>query len=75
MSGWAAPRTYRFAVTVRVEEGHEAYGDPEWVDDDAAGALSNIYELRCIWHELETLAVHELRNTARRPIERSERGA
>ncbi len=75
MSGWPAPRTYRFAVTDRVEEGHEAYGDPERVDDAAAGALSNIYELRCIWHELETLAVHEIRNTARRPIERSERGA
>ncbi len=51
----AAPHTYRFAVTVRVEEGHEAYGDPEWVADAAAGALSNIYELRCIWHELEEL--------------------
>jgi hypothetical protein len=49
----AAPRMYRFALTVRVEEGHEAYGDPEWVADAAAGALSNIYELRCIWHELE----------------------
>ncbi len=71
----AAPRMYRFALTVRVEEGHEAYSDPEWVDDAAAGGLSNIYELRCIWHELETLAVHEIRNTARRPTERSERGA
>jgi hypothetical protein len=48
-----APYLYRFAVTVRVEEDHEASGDPEWVADAAAGALSNIYELRCIWHELE----------------------
>ncbi len=54
-----AQELYRFAVTVRVEEGHDAYGDPEWVADAAAGVLSNLYGLRCIYHDIERLEIDD----------------
>jgi hypothetical protein len=38
-------RTYRFTLTVNVEAGHRAYGDPEWIADAAWRALSNEYDV------------------------------
>jgi hypothetical protein len=55
----AGPEVHRFTVTVRVGEDHEAYGDPEWVADAAAGALSNLYGLRCIYHDVEPLDIDD----------------
>lgn len=46
-------RTYRFTLTVTVEEGHEAYDDPEWVADAAWGVLSNEYGLECVYGEVD----------------------
>lgn len=46
-------RTYRFTLTVSVEEGHDAYDDPEWVADAAWGALSNEYGLECVYGDVE----------------------
>ena len=48
-------RTYRFALTVIVEDDHAAYDDPEWVADAAWGALTNEYGLECTYGEVEML--------------------
>lgn len=47
--------TYRFCLTVTVEDGHEAYDDPEWFADAAWGALTNLYGLRCTYTAVETV--------------------
>jgi hypothetical protein len=44
-----APRTYRFSITVTVEAGDPAFGDPEWVADAAAGALANVHGYECFF--------------------------
>jgi hypothetical protein len=48
-------RTFRFAITAFVEDDHEAYADPEWVADAAAGALANVYGVRCIYTDIEEI--------------------
>lgn len=50
-------RTYRFTLTVDVEPGHPAYGDPEWAADAAWGALTNEYGLRAIYADVEEIDV------------------
>jgi hypothetical protein len=57
----SAPEIHCFTLTVRVEEHHEACGDPEWVADAAAGALSNLYGLRCIYHDVERFDIDDSR--------------
>ncbi|MGI8810092.1 MAG: hypothetical protein ACR2KK_20055 [Acidimicrobiales bacterium] len=49
----SAPRVYRFSVTVRVDEYHPAFYDPEWIADAAAGALRNEYGLACVYEGIE----------------------
>lgn len=46
-------RTYRFTLTVTIEQGHDAYDDPEWAADAAWGALSNEYGLACVYGDIE----------------------
>lgn len=46
-------RSYRFTLTVNVEPGHPAYDDPEWAADAAWGALTNEYDLRAIYTNIE----------------------
>jgi len=41
---------------VRVEPDHNAYDDPEWVADAAAGALRSEHGLRCVYHDYESLS-------------------
>lgn len=36
-------RTYRFVLTVVVDDDHEAFDDPEWIADAAWGSLTNEY--------------------------------
>lgn len=48
-------RTYRFTLTVNVELGHPAYHDPEWIADAAWGALSNEYDLRAAYSDIERI--------------------
>jgi len=45
-------RTYRFVLTVQVEQGHPAYDDPEWAADAAHGALTNEYGLRATYTDI-----------------------
>jgi hypothetical protein len=48
-------RTFTFRLTVSVDEDHEAYDDPEWFADAAWGALTNLYGVRCVHTDIETL--------------------
>jgi hypothetical protein len=48
-------QTYRFRLTVTVDEEHEAYDDPEWFADAAWGVLTNLYGLDCIYTDVECL--------------------
>lgn len=48
-------RTYRFTLTVNVEAGHHGYDDPEWIADAAWGALSNEYDLRATYSDIERI--------------------
>ena len=48
-------RTYRFALTVTVADGHEGYDDPEWVADAAWGALTSGYGITCTYGQIELL--------------------
>ena len=45
-------RTYRFVITVEVEQDHPAYDDGEWAADAAHGALTNEYGIRAIYTDL-----------------------
>lgn len=47
--------TYRFQLTVTVDEDHEAYDDPEWFADAAWGAMTNLSGVRCVYTDIETL--------------------
>lgn len=51
-----APRTYTFSITVIVEPDDEAYDDPEWLADAAAGALANVYGYDCFFHDVAAWA-------------------
>lgn len=46
-------RSYRFTLTVNVEPGHPAYDDPEWAADATWGVLTNEYDLRAIYTDIE----------------------
>lgn len=46
-------RTYRFVLTVAVDEDHEAFDDPEWVADAAWGSLTNEYGFECTYGQVE----------------------
>lgn len=48
-------RTYRFMLTVNVEVGHPAYNDAEWVADAAWGALTNEYDLRATYSDVQRI--------------------
>lgn len=48
-------RTYHFTLTVDVEAGHPAYDDAEWVADAAWGALTNEYDLRATYSDVERI--------------------
>jgi hypothetical protein len=48
-----ATRTYRFELTVNVENDHDAYDDPEWIADAAWGALTSGYGLECTYGPVE----------------------
>lgn len=48
-------RTYQFRIIVNVEPDHPAYDDPEWAADAAWGALSNEYNLRAVYTDIEEL--------------------
>jgi hypothetical protein len=50
-----SPRIYRFSITVTVEVDSEAYDDPEWVADAAAGALANVYGYECFFDDVAEL--------------------
>lgn len=49
------PRTFRFTMTVTVEDDHEAFDDPEWVPDAAWGSIANEYGLECIYADIEVI--------------------
>ena len=51
----ADTRTYRFTIFVNVEPGHPAFEDPEWAADAAWGALTNEYDLRAVYTEIEVV--------------------
>ena len=44
----AEKHAYQFTITFEVEDGHQAFDDPEWAADAAWGALTNEYGLRSI---------------------------
>ena len=48
----AEPRTYRFSITVVVEEDQEGYDDPEWIADAACGALTSAYGYECTFGDI-----------------------
>ena len=50
-----AERTYRFTMTVTVNNEHEGYDDPEWVADAAWGALTNGYSMECTYDNIELI--------------------
>lgn len=49
------PRTFRFTMTVTVEDDHDAFDDPERVADAAWGSLTNEYGLECIYTDIEVI--------------------
>lgn len=48
-------RRYRFKLTVTVEENHEAFDDPEWSPTLHGERLTNLYGLRCVYTDIETV--------------------
>lgn len=46
---------YRFSITAWVDADHVAYGDPEWIADAAAGALTNEYGIECVYEDIMEL--------------------
>lgn len=54
-----ARRTVQFTITAYVDPDHEAYDDPEWLADAAAGALQNLYGVECIYGEVQRVSAEE----------------
>jgi hypothetical protein len=48
-------QTYRFTLTVTVDEDHESSDDPEWLADAAWGALTNLYGAYCTYGDIEAV--------------------
>ena len=49
-----ATRSYRFELTIFVEPGHVAHGDPEWAADAAASALTDGYGINAYYDDIAT---------------------
>lgn len=56
----SARQVIQFTITAYVEPEHEAYDDPEWVADAAAGALANLYGAECTYGDIEATAGENL---------------
>lgn len=65
-------RSYRFEMTISVEPGHVAHGDPEWAADAAASALTDGYGIDAYYDDIAPLDDEEL--PAKRSVE-PEQGA
>lgn len=46
----------QFTITAYVDAGHEAYDDPEWIADAAAGALTSLYGIECIYGDIDEVS-------------------
>ena len=53
----AEKRAYQFTITFEVEDGHPAFGDPEWAADAAWGALTSEYGLRAIYSGIQEVVL------------------
>jgi hypothetical protein len=60
-------RRYRFEITISVEPGHVAHGDPEWAADAATSALTDGYGINAYYGDIATLDDEEL--SAKRSVE------
>lgn len=48
----------QFTTTAFVDPDHEAYGDPEWIADAAAGALTSLYGVECIYGDVAEVSAN-----------------
>lgn len=55
-----AIRSYRFDMTITVEQGHIAHLDPEWAADAAASTLTDGYGIDAYYDDIATLGDEEL---------------
>ena len=44
--------TYRFQLTVTVDEDHEAFDDPEWFADAAGACWINLYGVESVYSDV-----------------------
>jgi hypothetical protein len=65
-------RRYRFELTISVEPGHVAHGDPEWAADAAASALTDGYDINAYYDDIASLDAEAL--STKRSVE-PEKGA
>lgn len=53
-----ARQVVRFTITAFVDTDHDAFDDPEWVADAAAGALKSPYGIECIYGHIAELSAN-----------------